>query len=94
VPDQWSSIDLPAGAMQLLSSEEAGVTDGGPVEASADQPIYATLRLASEKNRADQFLVLPLVPASSWQGSADAPAPVRDRTLDTRPVNFPAQPDQ
>jgi hypothetical protein len=94
VPDQWSSIDLPAGAMQLLSSEKAGVTDGGPVEASADQPIYATLRLASEKNRADQFLVLPLVPASSWQGSADAPAPVRDRTLDTRPVNFPAQPDQ
>jgi hypothetical protein len=94
VPDEWSSIDLPAGGMQLLSSEEAGITDGGPVEANADQPIYATLRLASDKNRADQFLALPLVPANEWLGSADAPTPVRDRTLDTRPVIFPARTDQ
>jgi hypothetical protein len=148
VPDQWSSIALPAGTMQLLSFADAGLTtasagggagEGGgdageeparegrdaqdeqaqdeaasegasepvgrdpaggqttsaaSVEASADQPIYATLRLASPRNRVDQFLTLPLVPANMWQGSADAPIPQRDRALDTRPVPFPADTDR
>jgi Family of unknown function (DUF5719) len=93
-PDAWSSIALEPGTMQLLSFDDAGAGDGGPVEASADQPIYATLRLSSDENRADRFLALPLIPANVWQGSADAPMPLRDRTLDTRPVDFPAQPDQ
>jgi hypothetical protein len=93
-PDAWSSIDLAPGAMQLLPFADAGVTEAGTVEASADQPIYATLRLASEEERVDQFLTLPLTPANVWQGSANAPPPERDRTLDTRPVNFPAQPDR
>ena len=90
-PDTWSSIDLEPGTMQLLPFAEAGVEDGGPVEASADQPIYATLRLSSDDNRSDRFLALPLIPANVWQGSEDAPTPVRDRTLDTRPVDFPAE---
>jgi hypothetical protein len=93
-PDAWSSIDLEPGAMQLLPFEEADVAAGGPIEASADQPIYATLRLSSDENRADRFLALPLIPADVWEGSADAPAPVRDRTLDTRPVDFPAEQDR
>jgi hypothetical protein len=29
-----------------------------------------------------------------WQGSADAPTPQRDRALDTRPVDFPAETDR
>lgn len=95
VPDAWSSIELPAGTMQVLSFGEAGVADGrGPVEASADQPIYATVRLATADDRAEGFLLAPLVPANVWQGSADAPVPVRDRTLDTRPVDFPVRPEQ
>jgi hypothetical protein len=93
-PDAWASIDLEPGAMQLLSFEEAGAADGGPVEASADQPIYATVRLSSDRNRVDGLLATPLTPANVWQGSADAPTPVRDRTLDTRPVDFPAQQDR
>jgi hypothetical protein len=94
VPDAWESIDLAPGAMQLLPFADAGVTERGTIQASADQPIYATLRLASEEQRFDQFLTLPLTPANVWQGSANAPPPERDRTLDTRPVDFPAQPDQ
>lgn len=146
VPDQWSSIELPAGTMQLLLFADAGLTTGGAsgggagggdaseepagddrqaqddepqdqeasegasepaggdpaagqttsagsVEASADQPIYATLRLAT-RNRVDQFLTLPLIPANVWQGSAEAPTPQRDRALDTRPVHFPAETDR
>lgn len=95
VPDAWSSIELPAGSMQVLSFGEAGVADGrGPIQASADQPIYATARLSAGDSRAEGFLLAPLVPASVWQGAADAPAPVRDRTLDTRPVDFPVEPQQ
>lgn len=91
VPDNWSSIALPAGSMQLLPFADADVSDGGPVEASADQPIYASLRLSTGDDRVDQFLALPLVPANVWRGSAVAPPPVQDRTLDTRPVDFPIQ---
>jgi hypothetical protein len=93
-PDAWASIDLEPGSMQLLSFEEAAAGDGGPVEATADQPIYATLRLSSDRNRVDGLLALPLLPADVWQGSADAPTPVRDRTLDTRAVDFPARQDR
>jgi hypothetical protein len=163
VPDQWSAIELPAGAMQLLPFADAGLNPGGgagesaseggqgdagddaqggedgdaqgdedaqgdageaageaagegageaasegagesaggapaagggPIEASADQPILATLRFAAPGNRLDQFLTVPLVPANVWQGSADAPTPQRDRALDTRPVDFPAEVDR
>lgn len=94
-PDQWSSIELAPGTTQVLSFGDAGVGDGGgPIEASADRPIYATLRVGSEDSRADGFATLPLVPANVWQGSAEAPVPVRDRTLDTRPVDFPVIPEQ
>lgn len=95
VPAAWSSIELPPKSVEVLSFGEAGLADGGgPVEASADQPIYATARLAASDSRADGFVTLPLVVANVWQGSADAPTPVRDRTLDTRPVDFPVQPEQ
>src|SRR5690606_18109424 len=87
-PDPWSSITLPAGSMQVLPFADAGVEGGGPVEASADQPIYATVRLSGPRDEAVRLLTLPLVPANTWQGSAQAPRPQRDRTLDTRPVDF------
>jgi len=61
---------------------------------TADQPVHGTLRLAGDDTRSTGLLTLPLVPASTWMGSADALVPRRDRTLETRPVDFPAQPDR
>jgi hypothetical protein len=93
-PQRWEEIELDAGQMTLLPFAEAGLTDGGaPVTVSADQPVYASLRLAGS-NRAGGLLTLPLVPANTWEGSLDALIPRRDETLSTRPVNFPAQPDR
>jgi hypothetical protein len=94
VPSAWSAVELAAGTVEVLSFEDAGVSEGGPVVASADQPIYATMRLATAGSEVDQFATSPLLPANLWQGSANAPVPVRERTLDTRPVDFPAPPEQ
>jgi hypothetical protein len=93
-PGGWDTIDLAPGEMRLLPFAQAGVTNGGaPVVVSADQPVYGTLRLAGS-NRAAGLLTLPLVPANTWEGSQDALIPRRDETLETRPVDFPAQPDR
>ncbi|HEX6254742.1 MAG TPA: DUF5719 family protein [Euzebyales bacterium] len=93
-PEGWDALEIAAGEMRLLPFAQAGVTDGGaPVTVSADQPLYATLRLAGSK-RVSCLLTLPLVPANTWEGSQDAPIPRRDETLGTRPVDFPAQQDR
>jgi hypothetical protein len=93
VPDDWSALELGAGEMQLLTFADAGVDDGGaPVIVTADQPVYGTLRLAGDDARSTGFLTLPLVPAHTWTGASDALVPRPDRTLETRPVDFPAQP--
>jgi hypothetical protein len=94
VPGEWSAIELPGGATQVLSFADDGVSAGGPLEVSADQPVYATLRLAAASSDVNRFVTLPLIPANVWEGSADAPIPVRERTLGTRPVDFPDQPEE
>lgn len=95
VPDAWLALELGAGEMELLEFADAGVDDGGaPVVVTADQPLHGTLRLSADESRATGLLTLPLVPANTWMGSADALVPRRDRTLETRPVDFPAQPDR
>lgn len=95
VPDAWGSLQLEPGEMQLLPFADAGVDDGGaPVIVSADQPVLGTLRLSSDDARSKGLLTLPMVPANTWTGSSDALVPRRDRTLETRPVDFPAQPDR
>ena len=94
-PDDWSALELGPGEMQLLEFADAGVDDGGaPVVVIADQPVHGTLRLSSDDARATGLVTLPLVPANTWMGSSDALVPRRDRTLETRPVDFPAQPDR
>ena len=92
VPDDWAQLELPPGGMELLNLNDVGVF-GGPLVVTSDEPAYATLRLSASDDRARQLLTLPLVPANTWTGSADAPVPQRDRTLETRPVDFPVQPD-
>jgi hypothetical protein len=94
VPGEWSAIELPGGATQVLSFADDGVSAGGPLEVSADQPVYATLRLAAARSNVNRFVTLPLIPANVWEGSANAPIPVRERTLGTRPVDFPDQPEE
>jgi hypothetical protein len=95
VPDDWSALELDPGEMQLLAFAEAGVDDGGaPVVVTADQPLHGMLRLATDDERAVGLLTLPLVPANTWMGSSDALVPRRDRTLQTQPVDFPAQPER
>lgn len=94
VPD-WSALELGPGEMQLLEFADAGVEDGGgPVVVTANQPLHGTLRLATDDERASGLLTLPLVPANTWMGSSDALVPRRDRTLQTQPVDFPAQPER
>jgi hypothetical protein len=55
--------------------------------------VYGALRLSGE-DRAKGLLALPLLPAAAWTGSAEEVAPERDRTLETRRVDFPVQPQQ
>ena len=90
-PAEWTAIELAPGTMRLLPFEDAGVDAGGPVEASANEPIYATLRLSSDDDRAQGMVTMPLIPANAWQGSSQAMVPERDRMLSTRAVDFPAQ---
>jgi hypothetical protein len=92
VPDEWSQLELAPGAMELRSLDDVGAF-GGPVVVTSDEPVLSTLRLSASDDRGRQLLTLPLVPANTWTGSSDAPVPVRDRTLETRPVDFPVQPD-
>lgn len=92
VPDEWASLVVEPGSMRLLPLSEA--EGRGPVEVSADQPVHATLLLTGAQEPARQLLTVPLVPSNAWQGSAEAMAPARDRTLETRPVDFPAQTDE
>jgi hypothetical protein len=94
VPDDWSALQLEPGRMELLSVADVDVSAPGPVEVSADQPVHATLRLTGGDDPDRQLLTLPLVPANRWQGPADALLPERDRTLESSPVDFPAQQDE
>lgn len=94
-PPDWTRLTLGPGEMKLLPFAGAGVEEGGaPVQVAANQPLHGTLRLAGDDARATGLLTLPMVPANVWMGSADALVPRRDRTLETRPVDFPAQPDR
>ncbi len=92
VPEDWAQLEVPPGGMELLNLDDVA-TFGGPVVVTSDEPLFGTLRLSASDDRARQLLTLPLVPANTWMGSADAPVPRRDRTLETRPVDFPVQPD-
>lgn len=91
-PDAWAAIELPPGAMQQLVFSDDGVDGGAPVTVRADQPVSSTLRLSRDGDRGTGLLTLPLVGENEWSGSSEAPVPSRDRTLETRPVDFPAQP--
>ncbi len=90
-PGDWSTQELGPGEMKLLPFADAGVDGGGPVTVTADQPLYSALRLADPDSRTRSLLTMPLLPATAWTGSSDALAPQRDRTLETRPVDFPLQ---
>jgi hypothetical protein len=92
-PDEWAVVELPAGAMQPLPFADVDVDGGAPVTVTADEPVIATLRLGLDGERDAGLLTLPLTPQNTWSGSATAPVPVRDRTLETRPVDFPVQPE-
>lgn len=90
-PEAWKSLEIAPGEMELWAFADADVGDGGaPVVVTANQPVHATLRLGS----GTELLTQPLVPANAWQGSSDALVPRHDRTLTTRPVDFPAQQDR
>ncbi|CAN5922813.1 hypothetical protein BH23ACT10_BH23ACT10_35920 [soil metagenome] len=91
-PGTWSSVEVAPGAMELLPAADEGVDGGSPVTIAADQPVYGALRLSAE-DRVAGLLTLPLLPAASWTGSAEAVAPERDQTLETRRVDFPVQPE-
>lgn len=91
-PDDWARLELPPGGMELLNLDDVGEF-GGPIVVISDEPVHGTLRLSASDDRGRQLLTLPLVPANTWTGSDDAPVPRRDRTLETRPVDFPVQPD-
>lgn len=93
VPDDWSSLQVASGEMQLLSAADVGLDGGSPVTVAADQPVYGALRLSSDDSRGQGVLTLPLLPATSWTGSSQVVAPERDQTLETRPVEFPVQPE-
>ncbi len=88
-PDGWSDLELGPGEMRLLPFAEAGIDGGAPITVAADQPLYGALRLSAADSRASSLLTLPLLPASAWSGSLEALTPERDRTLETRPVDFP-----
>jgi hypothetical protein len=93
--DGWDAMELGPGEMQLHKFADAGLEDGGgPVVVRADEPVLGTLRLAADGRRAQGLLTLSLVPANVWTGSSDALVPRRDQTLETRPVDFPAQPER
>lgn len=96
-PEPWQDLELPPGEMRLLpfADADADVGDSGaPLVVSANQPVHGTLRLATSDDRSAALLAQPLVPASQWQGAVDALVPRQDRTLETRPVDFPAQQDR
>lgn len=93
IPDAWSALEVEPGRVRPLSFDDAGVAAGGAVEVNADAPLVAAVRIGGDDPDAG-LLLIPLVPANAWRGSSDALQPLRDRTLETRPVDSSVSSEQ
>lgn len=91
VPDAWSAVEVAPGDSEVVAALLDSLPARGPVTVSGDRGVHAALRVTGGSGATVRLA--ELLAAGTTQGRSEAPLPERDDSLETRPVDFPAQRD-